>query len=185
MSEDQTSEVQQDELTSLKARADQLGLSYHPSIGVDKLRDKVNQKLSGDAEEAEVGTKVDTAKETTHEFRLRKRKEASALVRIQVTCMNPNKSEWDGEYICSGNSVVGTYKNFVPFNVEWHVPRIIFNQLRDRQCQIFTTKKTVRGGTQREGKLIREFSVVELPPLTEKELKELGQRQAMAAGSAA
>jgi hypothetical protein len=69
--------------------------------------------------------------------------------------------------------------------VEWHVPRIIFNQLRDRQCQIFTTKKTVRGGTQREGKLIREFSVVELPPLTEKELKELGQRQAMAAGSAA
>jgi hypothetical protein len=34
-----------DELTSLKARADLMGITYHPSIGVDKLREKVQAAL--------------------------------------------------------------------------------------------------------------------------------------------
>ena len=34
-----------DELTLLKERADLMGIKYHPSIGVDKLREKVNSVL--------------------------------------------------------------------------------------------------------------------------------------------
>lgn len=177
-------EIQQDELTSLKSRADQMGISYHPSIGVDKLRDKVNAKIQGTEEEpADEPVEATAVKESEQAFRLRKRQEAGQLIRIQVTSMNPNKSEWEGEMFTAGNSVVGTYKHYVPFNVEWHVPRIIFNQIRDRQCQVFTTKR-VDGKTVREGKLIREFNVAELTPLTEEELKDLGRRQSMASGTA-
>ena len=179
-----------DELTTLKARADQMGLSYHPSIGVEKLRDKINAAVSAEgpvAEEEEdvpvVAAKV-AAKETQNELRVRKKREASELVRIRVTCMNPMKKEYEGEIFTVSNSVVGTFKKYVPFNADdgWHVPRIIYNQLVQRQCQVFTTVKDGRGNKVRKGKLIKEFAVEVLPPLTPAELKELAQRQAMARG---
>ena len=41
----------QDERTALKARADLLGISYHPSIGLEKLREKVNKAMTSSQEE--------------------------------------------------------------------------------------------------------------------------------------
>ena len=178
----------QDELTTLKARADKIGVSYHPSIGVDKLREKVNKVLESDtgSNEAEpaADSEADAAaepKETDAKRKARKRKQAAELVRIRVTCMNPNKKEHDGEIFTAGNSLVGTYRKYVPFNADegWHVPRIIYNQLVQRQCQVFTTVRDRRGNASRKGKLIKEFSIEVLDPLTEAELQELAQRQAM------
>lgn len=184
MSEDATTleKTLPTELEELKARADTLGLSYHPSIGVDKLREKVAAET-----DKPVATKlqVEAEVETKNAFRLRKKREASELVRIQITCMNPNKREYDGEIFMAGNTVVGTYRNFVPFDTEWHVPRMVFNMIKQRKCQIFTTRKGPKNRPIKEGKLIREYSVVELDPLTPEELQELAQRQAMAKGTAA
>jgi hypothetical protein len=171
------------ELEDLKARADTLGVAYHPSIGVSKLREKVAAGTAPDIElnKAETEPKV----ETKNAFRLRKKREASELVRIQITCMNPNKREYDGEIFMAGNSVVGTYRNFVPFDTVWHVPRVVFNMIKQRRCQVTTTRKGPKNRPIKEGKLIREYSVVELDPLTPEELQELAQRQAMAKGTAA
>lgn len=170
-----------DELTSLKARADMMGISYHPSIGLEKLREKVNNHLSGTKEAVEP-VPVEPQKETQAQRAERKRKEASELIRIRVTCMNPAKKEWEGEIISAGNSVVGTFRKYIPFNSDegWHVPRIIYNQLVSRQCQVFTTVTDARGNKVRRGKLIREFAIEVLPQLTPQELNELAQRQAMA-----
>ena len=108
--------------------------------------------------------------------------EATKLVRIRVTCMNPAKKEWEGEIITVGNAGVGTYKKYIPFNADegWHVPNIIYQALQERQCQVFVSSKTKNGVTIRQGKLIKEFAIEVLPPLTEEELKDLAQRQAMA-----
>lgn len=38
----------QDELTSLKARADLMGMKYHPSISVEKLREKIAMAIQSD-----------------------------------------------------------------------------------------------------------------------------------------
>lgn len=94
--------------------------------------------------------------------------------------MNPAKNEWEGEIFTAGNSVVGSYSKFVPFNTDegWHVPRIILNQIQQRQCQIFQTVKDSRGNSTRKGKLIKEFAVEILDPLTPEELAELARRQA-------
>lgn len=177
MSEETTEVQEQSELETLKARADKLGIKYHPSIGVEKLREKVNEKLEGGESKEEA-----PANETSNAKRLRKRREAEELVRVQITCMNPNKREWDGEMFTASNAVAGTHKKFVPFNVPWHVPRIILNQIKQRKCQVFVTRRDERGEKRREGQQITEFNVAELPALSEAELKELGQRQAMAAG---
>lgn len=166
-----------DELTALKARADLLGITYHPSIGLEKLRDKVNAALAEDV-------KGDGAKSPSDEAaeRVDLQKKAAELVRIRVTCMNPAKKEWEGEIFTTGNAVVGTFKKFVPFNADegWHVPRIILEMIQQRECQVFTTVRDTRGNSTRKPKLIKEFAVEILPPLTEQELKDLAQRQAMA-----
>ena len=171
-----------DELTALKARADLLGVSYHPSIGLEKLREKVNAAIA-DTPVTETVAEVPAMPEveTKHQRLLRRRKEANELVRIRVTCMNPNKREWEGEIFTTGNSSLGTLKKYVPFNADegWHVPRAIYNQIIERQCQIFVTKKDARGNNVKEGKLIKEFAVEVLPNLTVEELEELARRQAM------
>ena len=163
------------ELEQLKAKADELGVSYHPQISAAKLREKLSavSGLEGFADEAK--------DENPEDSRAKLRREATKLVRINVTCMNPSKKEWPGEIITVGNQVVGTLRKYVPFNTDegWHVPQMIYEVLRDRQCQVFTTTKTKNGIGVRTGKLIKEFAIDVLPPLTPEELKELAQRQAM------
>jgi hypothetical protein len=167
-----------DELTALKERADLMGVKYHPSISLEKLRDKVNAAMAP--------TKAEEAKpEEPHKpSRAELQRKASELVRIRVTCLNPAKKEWEGEIFTVGNNAVGTFKKYVPFNADegWHVPRIIYQQLIERQCQVFYAAKDDRGRSTRKAKLIKEFAVEVLPMLTEQELKELAQRQAMAKG---
>lgn len=180
----ETQDVTQDELTALKARADQLGISYHPSIGVDKLREKVNAALADTDAATSAGEQAEQTETKAAPGKLTRKQEAAKLVRVRITCMNPNKREWEGELFTAGNTVVGSFTKFVPFDVEWHVPQIILNMIKQRQCQVFYTTKDGRGNRIRKGKLIKEFAVEILPPLTEKELKELAQRQAMAAGNA-
>lgn len=177
----------QDELTALKARADLMGVSYHPSIGLEKLREKVNAALAP-ADEDEVAAPAPDP-QSKNQKALREAEErrkhildATRLIRIRVSCMNPNKKELEGQIITVGNSVVGTLKKFVPFNIEdgWYVPHMIYETLRDAECQIFMSKKDARGNTYRAGKMIKEFAIEILPDLTQEELKDLAQRQAMA-----
>ena len=168
-----------DELESLKQRADLLGLNYHPSIGLDKLRDKVNAAVV-----------EETPKEQPKEVKLSegalraiKKKEAGKLIRIRMTCMNPAKSEWEGELFTAGNSVVGSYTRMVPFGVEWHVPQIMLNMIQARRYQRFYTERAKNGIQVPRSALSKEFAVEILPQLSENELSDLAQRQAMANGT--
>jgi len=146
MSEDLT----QDELVTLKARADQLGVKYHPSIGIEKLREKVAEAMGGTtpATDEPAGEVV----ETEGQRRKRLKNEASKLVRIRVTCMNPAKREWSGEIFTVGNSMVGSFKKFIPFNADegWHVPHIMYEALKARECQVFVSGKSKNGTTVRQ-----------------------------------
>ena len=173
-------EVVVDELTTLKERAQMLGVSFHPSIGLEKLREKVNAAVAGDAEPAPEKPQ-DAAEETEGQRKKRLKEEALKLVRVRVTCMNPAKSEWSGEILTAGNSVIGSVKKYVPFNADdgWHIPHVLYEFMRDRMCQVFINTKTKNGVTVRQGKLIREFAIEVLPDLTQEELHDLAQRQAM------
>lgn len=172
-----------EELEALKAKADLMGISYHPSIGVEKLREKIRAKLNDEPEVTETEPMVNAKEvvETAGQKRSRIKEEMSKLVRVRVTCMNPAKKEWEGEIISAGNSIV-SFTKYVPFNTEegWHVPNFIYQVMKDRQCQIFTTVTDSRGNKTRKGKLIKEFAIEVLPLLTKEELHDLAQRQAMA-----
>ena len=175
-----TQDLVQDELATLKARADMLNIPYHPSIGVDKLREKVSAALADKPadtpetpETPAAPAEAVAAAETPGQEKQRMKREANELIRIRLTCMNPLKKDWNGEIFTVGNSLIGSITKFIPFNADdgWHVPRILLHVLQDRQCQVFSSKGV--------GRLIKEFGIEILPALTKDEIHDLAQRQAM------
>jgi len=177
-----------DELSLLKQRADVLGIQYHPSIGIESLKKKVDAKLKPDLEDepnVERGTDKSSPgkKYSTQELialqRTKLRNEALKLVRIRVTCMNPDKKAWQGELFDIGNAVLGSVKKFVPFNVDagYHVPNIIYEHIKQRKYQKHFEVKTSNGRKITKSSLVPEFAVEILDPLTKTELKELADRQ--------
>jgi len=185
MTDTTTPELQQDEKASLQARLKQMNVKFHPNAGVDKLKELLASTLAGDTPDASTpdegkdeGAEVEL---TTAQKRLKLKKEALALVRVRITCMNPAKKDWEGEFFTIGNSFIGI-KRYVPFNAEdgWHVERILLNALKERKYQAFIKKKNKGGTSTVVTKLVPEFAIEILEPLTEDELKELAQQQAMA-----
>jgi hypothetical protein len=123
------------------------------------------------------------AEENMRKYRetVSRRSSVEALRRVRIQCMNPAKREWPGEIISVGNLKHGTFKKFIPFNGEpYHIPQIIYDALKERKCTLFRTVRDERGNEKREGYLANEFSIQDLPPLTEKELDELRAKQRMA-----
>lgn len=192
MSEENTPEIEENteaapsELESLKARATQMNIPFHPSIGVDKLRAKVNAAIEGvpDLSGADEPDKAEDAVITKQgpisskaNARVLAVREATKKVRINVTNMNPNTREHEGILVSVGNSVVGMHKAFVPFNVDWHVPNIIYKHLKQRKVQIFTPAKGKRKNQGSIPKIISELSIEVLEPLTKEEIAKLAQRQ--------
>ena len=177
-------EIQEDELTVLKRQADIMGVRYHPSIGVEALRAKLEEARSKtETEDRAKNAAVNQLKSAEAE-KLKRIRAARELVRVRITCMNPLKKEYEGEIFSVGNSEIPTITKFVQFEREYHVPRIMLNMIKNRKYQTFFEERTPNGGKVKRGKLIREYAVEELPPLTAAELQELKQRQLMAHGSA-
>jgi hypothetical protein len=170
-----TQEVEASELDTLRARADLMGIEYRHNTGVSKLRKLVEAKLEPVEEVAEnVGL--------TKSQRVAKlRKEALALVRVRITCMNPNKKNIEGEFFSTGSAALGTFKKYVPFDAPdgWHVPTIIYNMLKERKCSVFYSHTASNGKKSRKSKLVPEFSIELLPQLTSEELRNLARQQAL------
>lgn len=172
----------QDELQALKDKATVMGITFHPSIGLEKLRDKVNEVLAEKEKEAEkLATKTKEPAQNNLSERELLQQEATRLVRVRVTCMNPAKKEWAGEIFTVGNSVVGSLKKYVPFDNEegWHIPYMMYQMLQEKKFQTFYDVKLPNGVKIRQGKLVKEFGIELLPDLTKEELSELARRQAL------
>jgi len=189
----------------LLQRAKLMGLSVSPNIGLDTLRAKVNAALDADsisalgetdevpgrrpeAPEAMVAEPVVQKPETENQKRARLVREANKLVRIRITCMNPNKKDLPGEIFTVGNEYIGTVKKFIPFTDQpdgYHVPHCLYEELKNRKYLHIQTKPNKRDSTTPmvSTRDMPEFAIEVLAPLTERELNALAQRQAMAAGT--
>lgn len=173
---------QQSEREALEQRARVLNINFHSSISTEKLRERVNSVLQGSStEQASEGSTAPTLPkgETPEARRSRKRQEAAKQIRVRIHCNDPAKKEWPGEYITVGNSYVGTFRKYVPYNIDepYHIPQILLNALREKRVQVFTTKKGKHGIPTRESKSIAAYTIEVLPPLTAEELKELAVSQ--------
>ena len=185
----------------LEEQAKELGVEFRPNISDKKLQERVDEKLlettisehtisEEDKTEEYTGPTpeqisnarngMNTLPESMANRRQRLYNDAARQVRIRVTCMNPNKSSYAGEFITAGNSIVGTFKKYVQYNAEngYHVPYIIYQYLKEKEYQMFYTVTDKHGNDSRKGKLVKEFAIEVMAPLTEEERKELGAAQA-------
>ena len=127
---------------------------------------------------------VDAGPETEGQKKNRLRRDAMALVRVRVSCMDPQKKNLKGELICVSNRNFGTIQRFIPFNREWHIEKVLYDVLMEKEYMVFDREKTGRAGIEVvTPRNVPAFNIQVLPPLTKGELKDLAQRQAMADGT--
>lgn len=156
-----------EELALLKERADDMGITYAANISLDTLRERVNSKLAN--------TTSEPAKDMTLAQKVRN--EAMKLVRVRVVCLNPNKKEFEAEFVRFGNSVIPSITRLVPFEVETHIEQCIYTILKNRQIPYIRNEKNGEGHMVPVRKLRSEFQIEVLPPLTKEELAELAAQQ--------
>lgn len=113
------------------------------------------------------------------------RRDQLQLVRVKITNLDPKKREWPGEILTFANEYVGTVSRFVPFgeltDEGWHIEKCLYQMMKDKQFLDIQTKR-VNGQIIVSHRLVREFSLEVLEPLTQNELQKLGQAQ-LAAGT--
>jgi len=188
------------ELDLLKARADQMGISYKSNIGLETLRAKIQAKLDGvtdptdddhdgipdAAEKNPPAKRVKTKAEAEQEIRDAQNRDQLALVRVRINCLNPMKAALQGEIVTVANKFVGTVRKFIPFGEAtdngYHVPLILLNELKSRKFNSVKTKKGINGSIDITQRLVPEFAIEELEPLTMEELDKLAASQMASAG---
>lgn len=180
----------QDELTLLKQRAVQMGVAFSPNIGIETLRQRINDKMEGKEEtetepvgdEPVVGSETEEDKLTPAQYRQKKRAEALKLIRVRITNMNPQKTDLPGEVFTVANGIVGTVRKYVPFGGEaaevgYHVPQIILNMLKRKKFYSTSTKRDNKGRPYQVKQERSEFAIEILEPLTKEELEKLALDQ--------
>lgn len=195
---DETENNNGEELAALKMRAKLMGLSFSNNVGLETLRERVRARLDGEADKTEpadpnevnpLDPLANATGPTGKKLNVRQRliAEQTRLIRIRVTCMNPNKKDLRGEFFTVANEFIGTVRKFVPFGDAtedgYHVPYCIYRMLESRKFVNITTTKDRRTGLPVvKSQDSREFAIEVLPQLTPQELKDLAIAQA-AAGS--
>lgn len=169
------------ELAELKQRAKRMGISFPPNANLEKMNNLIKEHI------AKTEPKQDTQqlKVDNRSEKVRIRDEAMRLIRFKINVLNPAKTKWTGEYFTAGNDLIGHVTRFIPFNAEegiWHAEAILVEHIKNRRYQSFPSVESKfdrRKGTDDyyKGKLLPEFSIIELPPLTVEELGELKVRQ--------
>ena len=156
-------------LEELKLRADNLGISYHPSIKADKLSAKVKEAMEPKEEVVKPVSDKDKVNAA--------RKDALKLIRVNISCRNSDRVEYVGDTFGVGNSVVGTIQRYVQFDAPTHVPNILVQHIKAAKHQVFSIQKGEKGKETNKGRLVPTYNVIELDPLTPEELAVIKERQ--------
>jgi len=169
-------ELEKEELATIKTQLNMMGIKFHHNANLYTLRELLTANLVNDSSNKERTALTETSGEA--------KRKAMEMVRCSIVCHDPQRKARQGEYFTTGNSVIGTFRAFVPYNEEsdiiWHLPRMIIDILKRKRCikaikqvdgknKLNTSMDDIRRGNA--------FTIVELPPLTVEELKELAENQ--------
>ena len=175
----------------LMQRAKLMGITFSNNITPEKLREKIQAKLDGEAEEAVVETADANPLVAPAVRQMSPREkliaEATKLVRVRITNLDPKKKDLPGEILTVANEFIGTIRKFVPFGEHtddgYHIPKCIYDLLEERRFLSIRVVRDRRTGTTTPVTTwAKEFAIEVLPTLSRQELKDLATAQA-AAGS--
>lgn len=153
------------ELELLKQQLDERGITYKANASKATL-----EKLLQNADEAE-----QTADDNKSLQALKD--EALKLVHVIITPNDPLKQQIGHEYFGVGNSVLGTVARIVPFGENWLIENILLQSIKEKQTQVFISRRDSKGDEFVESKIIPAYQVVELPLPTKEEIEGLAEIQ--------
>jgi hypothetical protein len=178
-------DFEKDMKAKLRENAKLLNVTLPPNASIPTMvqilsdaKAQILNDLSPEQEAAADAARPPSELETRRQLRL----ENTKLVRVRISCLNPNKSGLPGEIFTVHNDIVGTVKKFVPYNEagdSYHVPFMLLKFLKRKKfLQIKDPPKGSRGAPTT--KMVPEFALEILEPLTQRELAELAKAQGAA-----
>lgn len=181
-----TMDVKQ-EREALKARCQLLGIQTQGNQSNETLRALIRAKqdemdaAARQANPAAFDEAVETSEGRTPSLREYLKTEALKLVRVRISCMNPQLAKMGSVIITTGNEYTGTVRKVVFFGEKtengYHIPQIILNVLQRRKFQQVVEERNHKGHLVPRARWMKEFNIEILPPLTQKELNALKDRQ--------
>lgn len=191
-------EQKPDELQMLKQRARMMGVVFSNNIGIDALKQKIQDKMDGKVPEVEATSKPPAQlrdpsipapkNKGPQTLREQIRHENLRLIRLRITNMDPKKKDLPGEIFTVANEYLGTIRKFIPFGEVtengYHVPYCIYKMMKRRKFLNIRTYKDRKNHNQIkiEQSWAQEFALEVLPPLTQTELDRLAASQSAAGG---
>ena len=175
------------EREALKARCQLLGIQTQGNQSNETLRALIRAKqdemdaAARQANPAAFDEAVETSEGLTPSLREYLKSEALKLVRVRISCMNPQLAKLGSVIITTGNEYTGTVRKVVFFGEKtengYHIPQIILNVLQRRKFQQIVEERGHQGHMVPRARWMKEFNIEILPPLTQKELNALKDRQ--------
>lgn len=194
--EELSPELQEEYRSTIEEEAKRLNVKFKATISTEQLYARVKAAREGieltdeqlEEENIKEGDKIapnlqkvnlvpqDQLQLSPELQRQKKREYLETKVRVQVTCNDPMKAAWQGEIIEVSNNLISRKKEFVPFNVPWHVNRFILNALEEKTFTQHYTVKTPKGMVNRH-RLAKAYNVTPLPALTKEEIQAIARKQ--------
>ena len=175
------------EREALKARCQLLGIQTQGNQSNETLRALIRAKqdemdaAARQANPAAFDEAAETSEGRTPSLREYLKTEALKLVRVRISCMNPQLAKMGSVIITTGNEYTGTVRKVVFFGEKtengYHIPQIILNVLQRRKFQQVVEERNHKGHLVPRARWMKEFNIEILPPLTQKELNALKDRQ--------
>lgn len=167
------SEITKEQLDSLRELAENLTSKKFGNVKDPAKLQAIIDVARADKDEAEESGAPTLSRTAQNKKREAKRKEATKLIRVNITAMAPFEKQLKGAYFDVGNSLVGNIRRFIPFDTDWHCESMLLDHIKDRKYRTKREwKDPVTRKTQYENLFHRAFGVVVLDDLTEKELAE-------------
>lgn len=173
------------DLETVRAKAKELGVAYHPAQKAETIQFNIDAFLAAkqDAAAVEAITTSEPAvvpkKETPEEELARLMAEATHLIPVTVTSMDPQDANVTAAVISVGNAKLGQITKAIPFGFKWYMPKILVDQM---EAQIFCRSAMVPapGGTERVNtQWIKKYAIQYHPQPTPQELADLAKAQAV------
>lgn len=171
----------------LKQRCQLLGIQIQGNQSNDTLRALIRAKqeeldaAARQADPASFDQAVVTENGRTPSLREHLKAEAMKMVRVRISCMNPQTAKLGSVIMTVANEYIGTVRKVVFFGEKtengYHIPQCILNALQRRKFQQIVEQRNHLGHLVPKGRWMKEFNIEILPPLTQKELNALKERQ--------